>query len=58
MIAVLKDIVKKEKISLVLSKNINISRAEVPSVMYADEDLDLTDKVIADMDKREEPAKK
>ncbi len=58
MVAVIKDIVKKEKISLVLSKNINISRAEVPSVMYADEDLDLTGKVIADMDKREEPAKK
>jgi outer membrane protein len=59
MIAVLKEIAKKEKVSLVLNKTINIlSKAEVPSVMYADEDLDLTEKVIADMDKREEPAKK
>jgi len=59
MIAVLKEIAKKEKVSLVLNKTINIlSKAEVPSIMYADEDLDLTEKVIADMDKREEPAKK
>jgi len=55
MIAVLKEIVKKEKVSLVLNKTINImSKAEVPSVLYADEDLDLTDKVIAEMDKKEE----
>ncbi len=54
MIAVLKEIVKKEKVSLVLNKTINIlSKAEVPSVLYGDEELDLTDKVIADMDKKE-----
>ncbi len=58
MIVVLKDIAKKEKVSLVLNKTINIlSKAEVPSVMYADEDLDLTDKVIAELDKKEEPKK-
>jgi outer membrane protein len=56
MIAVLKEIAKKDKVSLVLNKTINIlSKAEVPSVLYADEDLDLTDKVIAEMDKKEEP---
>jgi len=56
MVVILKDIVKKEKVSLVLSKTINIlSKTEVPSVLYADEDLDLTEKVIAEMDKKEEP---
>ena len=54
MVAVLKDIVKREKVSLVLNKTINImSKAEVPSVLYADEDLDLTEKVIAELDKKE-----
>jgi outer membrane protein len=58
MIVVLKEIAKKEKVSLVLNKTINIlSKAEVPSVMYADEDLDLTEKVIADLDKKEETKK-
>ncbi len=58
MMMVLKDIAKKEKVSLVLNKTINIlSKAEVPSVMYADEDLDLTEKVIAELDKKEEPKK-
>jgi outer membrane protein len=58
MVAVLKDIAKKEKVSLVLNKTINImSRAEVPSVLYADEDFDLTDKVISAMDKMEEVKK-
>ncbi len=58
MITVIKDIAKREKVSLVLNKTINVlSKAEVPAVMYADEDLDLTDKVIADMDKKEEPKK-
>jgi outer membrane protein len=55
MVAVLKEIVKKEKVSLVLNKTINIlSKAEVPSVLYADEDLDLTEKVIVEMDKKDE----
>ncbi len=57
MVAVLKEIAKKEKISLVLNKTINVlSKSEVPSVLYADEDLDLTAKVIEEMDKKE-PAK-
>jgi len=52
MVAIIKEIAKKEKISMVLNRSINIlSKAEVPSVMYADEDLDLTDRVIAEMDK-------
>ncbi len=58
MIVVIKEIAKREKVSLVLNKTINVlSKAEVPAVMYADEDLDLTEKVIADMDKKEEPKK-
>ncbi len=58
MVAVLKEIAKKEKVSLVLNKTINImSKAEVPSVLYADEDIDLTDKLIVEMDKKEEVKK-
>ena len=54
MMAVLKGIAKKENISMVLTKNINVlSRAEVPSVLYADEDLDLTDRVISELNKKE-----
>jgi outer membrane protein len=56
MVAILREIVKKEKVSLVLNKTINVlSKAEVPSVLYGDEELDLTEKVIAEMDKKEEP---
>ena len=58
MVIVLKEIVKKEKVSLVLTKTINIlSKAEVPSVLYGDEDLDLTDRVIVDLDKQEDVKK-
>jgi outer membrane protein len=58
MVTVLKDIARKEKVSLVLNKTINVmSKAEVPSVLYADEDLDLTDKVVVEMDKKEEVKK-
>lgn len=58
MVAVLKDIAKKEKVSLVLTKTINVlSKAEVPAVLYADEDLDLTDRVIVDLDKKEDVKK-
>ncbi len=54
MVAVLKEIVKKEKVSMVLNKTINVlSKAEVPSVLYGDEDLDLTEKVTAELDKME-----
>jgi Skp family chaperone for outer membrane proteins len=58
MVAIIKDMVKKEKVSLVLSKTINIlSKTEVPSVLYADEDLDLTEKVVVEMDKKEDAKK-
>ncbi len=58
MVNILKEIVKREKVSMVLNKTINImSKAEVPSVLYADDDLDLTDKVVAEMDKKEETKK-
>ncbi len=54
MVLILKEIAKKEKVSLVLNKTINIlSKAEVPAILYADEDLDLTEKVITEMDKKE-----
>lgn len=58
LILVLKDIAKREKYSLVLNKTINIlSKAEVPAVLFAEEDLDLTEKVIAELDKKEEARK-
>lgn len=58
MMDVLKDIAKREKVSVVLNKTLNIlQKAEVPSVLYADEDLDMTDKVIAEMDKKGETSK-
>jgi outer membrane protein len=54
LMIVLKDIAKREKFSLVLNKTINIlSKAEVPAILYADEDLDLTEKVITEMNKKE-----
>ncbi len=53
MMAVLKDLAKKEKASLILNRTISImSKGEVPSVLYGDDDLDLTKKVIAEMDKK------
>lgn len=54
MVVVLKDIAKREKVSMVLNKAINIlSKAEVPSILYAEEDVDLTEKVVVEMDKKE-----
>ncbi len=53
MMTILKDMSKKEKISLVLNRTINVSqKGEIPSVLYGDEDLDLTDKIITEMDKK------
>ncbi len=58
MTVVLKDIVKKEKFSLVLNKSVTVApKSDVPTVLYADEDLDLTEKVIAEMDKKFETSK-
>jgi outer membrane protein len=58
MVTVIKDIAKKEKVSMVLNRIINIlSKAEVPSVLYGDEDLDLTQQVITELDKKSETTK-
>ncbi|MCK9419466.1 MAG: OmpH family outer membrane protein [Nitrospirae bacterium] len=58
LVLVLKDIAKREKYSLVLNKTINIlSKAEVPAVLYAEEDLDLTERVVAELDKKEDAKK-
>ncbi|HXY53697.1 MAG TPA: OmpH family outer membrane protein [Nitrospirota bacterium] len=58
MVAVIKDIAKKDKVSLVLNRIINVlSKAEVPSVLYGDEDLDLTEQVVTELDKKEDVKK-
>ena len=58
MMTLLKDMAKKDKISMVLNKTINLmSKGEVPSVLYADEDLDLTDKLIEELDKKHDAKK-
>jgi Skp family chaperone for outer membrane proteins len=49
---VLKDIAKREKLSLILNRTISISKVEVQSVAYADENLDITDKIVGEMDKK------
>lgn len=55
MTEVLKDLAKKEKVSMILNKAIDIlGKSEVPSVLYADDDLNFTDRVIAEMDKKQE----
>ena len=55
---VLKDMAKKEKISLILNRTISLaSKGEVPAILYGDDDLDLTDRVIAEMDKKFEVKK-
>lgn len=56
--AILKDMAKKEKYSLILNKSISImSKGETPSVLYGDEDLDMTEKVIAELDKKTDTKK-
>jgi Skp family chaperone for outer membrane proteins len=57
VLAVLKDIAKREKLSLILNRTVSISKVEVQSVAYADEDLDITDKIVAEMDKKEKVMK-
>ncbi|OGW53593.1 MAG: hypothetical protein A2Z46_09800 [Nitrospirae bacterium RBG_19FT_COMBO_55_12] len=49
---VIKNIAKTEKINLVLNKTI-----AVPTVLYADDDLDLTAKVVTELDKKFEASK-
>jgi Skp family chaperone for outer membrane proteins len=53
MMAILKDMAKREKAGLILNRTISImSKGEIPAVLYGDEDLDLTEKVIIEMDKK------
>lgn len=53
MMAILKDMAKKEKISMILNRTINVmSKGEVPAVLYGDDELDLTEKVVVDLDKK------
>ncbi len=54
MMVIIKDLAKKDKLSLVLSKGVSMQSIETPIVMYADDDLDVTERVITEMDKREE----
>jgi len=61
LMAAVKDLAKKDKIEMVINKIIDVApQAGVPPapvVLYSDEGLDLTDKVIAEMDKREDAKK-
>jgi outer membrane protein len=53
MTALLKDMAKKEKISMILNRTINVTtKGEVPAVLYGDEELDLTEKTIVELDKK------
>jgi len=53
MMVMVKKKKKKEKISLILNRTINVmSKGEVPAVLYGDDELDLTEKVVAEMDKK------
>ncbi len=52
---VLKDLAKKEKISLIVNKSMGVGpNMEVPVVLYGDDDLDVTQKVITELDKKTE----
>lgn len=58
MMAVMKEIAKRDKISMILNRTISVmSKGEIPAVLYGDEDLDLTEKVIAELDKKGETKK-
>lgn len=58
MIAILKEMAKKEKISLILNRSINIAnKGDIPSVLYGDDELDLTEKLSAELDKKSEAPK-
>lgn len=53
MMAILKEMSGREKLGLILNRTISVmSKGEIPSVLYGDQDLDLTDKVIVEMDKK------
>ncbi len=58
MMVIIKDMAKKDKIGMVLNKTINfMSKGEVPAILYGDDDLDLTEKVIAELDKKSDTKK-
>jgi Skp family chaperone for outer membrane proteins len=61
LMAAVKDLAKKDKIEMVINKIIDVApQAGVPAtpvVLYSDEGLDITDKVIIEMDKREDAKK-
>ena len=61
LMAVVKDLAKKDKIEMVINKIIDVApQAGVPPapvVLYSDEGLELTEKVIVEMDKREDAKK-
>ncbi len=61
LMAAVKDLARKDKIEMVLNKIIDVApQAGVPPapvVLYSDEGLDMTDKVVLEMDKREDAAK-
>jgi len=59
MKTVMKDIAKKEKASMIMNKSIDIlGKTEVPRYCMQNEDLDLTDRVITEMDKRQDSKEK
>jgi outer membrane protein len=59
MKGVLKEVAKREKVSLILNRSISIaSKSDIPAVLYGDDDLDLTKKVIEEMDKKQDAARK
>jgi outer membrane protein len=61
LMAAVKDLAKKDKVELVINKIIDVApQAGVPPTpvaLYSDEGLDITDKVIVEMDKREDAKK-
>jgi hypothetical protein len=43
---------------LILNKTISVmSKGEIPAVLYGDDDMDLTEKVIVELDKKAETKK-
>jgi outer membrane protein len=53
MMVIIKDMAKREKVGMVLNRTISVmSKGEIPAVLYGDEDLDLTEKVVVEMDKK------
>jgi len=53
VLAVLKEIAKRENLSLILNRTVSISKVEAQSLTYVEEDLDITEKIIAEIDAKE-----